>query len=72
MVPPPDAIVGRHGPRAPGSCQCRIGFGDSLPIGPPPIADGIATSGCTMEAGDNLARGAIGGAQSQPATEEST
>ena len=70
-MPPPD-IVGRHDPGAPGSCQCCVGFGDSLPIGPPLIADGIATVGCAMEAGDNLVRGATGGAHSQPATEESS
>ena len=70
MVPPPDAVVGRHGPRVSGHCQRRVGFGDSLPVGPPPIADGTATSGCAMEAGENLVRGATGGAQSQPATKQ--
>ena len=70
MVPPPDAVVGRHGPRAAGYCQCRVGFGDSLPIGSPPIADGIAASGCAMGARDNLVRGTTGGVQSQPATKQ--
>ena len=72
VVPPPDAVVGRRGPRAPGSCQSRVGFSEHLPIGSPPIADGIATSGCAMKAGDNLVRGATSGTHSQPATEEST
>ena len=70
MVPPPDAVVGRHGPRAPGICQRCLGFGDSLPIGPPPIADRIATTGCNMGAGDNLVRDATGGVHSQPATKQ--
>ena len=67
MVPPPDAFVGRHGPRASGCCQSCIGFSNSLPIGPPPIADRITASGCDMGAGDNLVRGATAGVQSQPA-----
>ena len=70
MVLPPDAVVGRHGPRAPGRCQCRLGFGNSLPIGPPPIANGIATTGCDMGAGDNLVRDTTGGVHGQPATEQ--
>ena len=70
MVPPPDAVVGRHGPRASGCCQRHVGFGNSLPIGPPPIADGIAASGCDMGARDNLVRDATGGVQSQPATKQ--
>ena len=70
MVLPPDAVVGRHGPRASGCCQFHVGFGNSLPIGPPPIADGITASGCDMGAGDNLVRGATGGVQSQPATKQ--
>ena len=72
MVPPLDAVVGRHGPRAPGCCQRRVGFGDSSSIRPPPIADGVATFGCDMGAGDNLVRGATGSAHSQPATKESS
>ena len=64
VVPPPDAVVGRHSPKVPGHCQCYVGFGNSLPVGPPPIADGIATAACAMKAGDNLVRGATGGAQS--------
>ena len=72
MVPPPDAVVGRHGPRAPGLCQRRVGFGDSSPFSPPAIADGIATFGCDIGAGDNLVRGTTGGAHSQLATEESS
>ena len=67
MVPPLDAVVGRHGPRASG---CHIGFGDSLLIRPPPIADGIAALGCAMEARDNLVRGTTGGVQSQPAIKQ--
>ena len=70
MVPPPDAVVGRHGPRAPSSFQRHIGFGNSSPISCPPIANGVATFGCDMEAGDNLVKGATGGAHSQLATEE--
>ena len=70
MVSAPDTIVGRHGPRAPGSCQCRLGFGDSLPVGPPPIADGIAATGCNMGAGENLVSDATGGLHSQPATKQ--
>ena len=70
-MPPPDAVVGRHGPREPGYCQRRVGFGDSLPVRPPPIADGIATTGCNMGAGDNLVRDATGGVHSQPATKQS-
>ena len=69
MVPPLDAVVGRHGPRASG---CHIGFGNSLPIGPPPITDGIAATGRNMGAGDNLVRGATDGVHSQPATEQSS
>ena len=69
VVPPPDAVEGRHGPKVPCCCQRRVGFGDSLPIGPPPIADGIAANGCDMEAGDNLARDATVGAHHQLATE---
>ena len=69
-MPPLDAVVGGHGPRAPGSCQCYVGFGNSLPIGPPPIADGIAASGCDMGARDNLVRDATGGVQSLTATEK--
>ena len=72
MVPPPDAVVGRHGPRAPGRCQCRVGFGDSLPIRPPPIANEVTTFGCDMGAGDNLVRDATGGVHSQPASEQSS
>ena len=68
MVPPLDAVVGRHGPREPGRCQHRLGFGNSLPIGPPPIADGIATTGCNMGAGDNLVMDATGVVHNQPAT----
>ena len=55
-MPPPDAVVGRHGTKASGCCQCRLEFGDSLPIGPPLMADGIAATGCDMGAGDNLVR----------------
>ena len=69
-MPPPDAVVGKHGPRAPGCCQCHLGFSNSLPIGPPPIADGIAPTGCDMGAGDNLVRDATGVVHSQPATEQ--
>ena len=72
MVPPPDAVVGMHGPRAPGCCQRHLGLGDSLPIGPPPIADGIAATGCNMGAGDNLVSDTTGGVHSQPATEQSS
>ena len=72
MVPPPDAVVGRHSPRVPGRCQCHLGFGNSLPVGPPPITDGIATTGCDMGAGDNLIRDATGGVHSQPATKQSS
>ena len=72
VVPPPDAVVGRYGARAPGHCQHHIGLGDSSPISPLPIANGIATFGCDMGAGDNLVRGATGGAHSQPASEESS
>ena len=72
MVPPSDAVVGRHGPRMPRHCQRCLGFGDSLPVGPPPITDGIATTGCDMGAGDNLVRDATGGVHSQPATEQSS
>ena len=68
VVPPPDAVVGSHGPRAPVSCQNCIGFGDSLPIGPPPIADGIAPFGCAMEVRDNVVMGTTGGALRQLAT----
>ena len=68
VTPPPDAVARRCGSKEPGRCQRRVGFGESLPIGPPPIADGIATSGCDMGAGDNLARGTAGHAQRQPAT----
>ena len=69
-MPPPDAVVGRHGPRAPGHCQCYIGFGNSLPIRPPPIADGVATTGYNMGAGGNLVRDTAGGIHRQPATEQ--
>ena len=69
-MPPLDAVVGRHDPRAPGRCQRHLGFGDSLPVGPLPIADGIATTGCDMGAGDNLVRDATGGVHSQPATKQ--
>ena len=72
MVPPADAVVGRHGPRAPGHCQCHVGFGDSSPIRAPPIADGVSAFGYDMGAGDNLVRGATGGAHSQPVTKESS
>ena len=72
MVPHPDAVVGRHGPREPGHCQCCLGFGDSLPIGPPTIIDGVIATGCDMGAGDNLVRDATGGIHSQPATEQSS
>ena len=68
MVPPPDAVVGRHGPREPGCCQRHIGFGNSLPIGPPPIANGVAATGCDMGARDNLVSDATGGVHSQSAT----
>ena len=72
VLPPLDAVVERHGPRAPDSCQCHVGFGNSLPIGPPPIVDRTTTIGCAMEAVDNLVRGTTGGAFSQLATEECT
>ena len=72
MVPPPDAVVGMHGPRAPVRCQCHLGFGNSLSVRLPPIADGIATTGCDMGAGDNLVRDATGGLHSQPATKQSS
>ena len=72
MVPTPDAVVGRHGPIAPGSCQHHVGFGDSSPVRPPPIADGVATFGCDMGAGDSLVRGATGGIHCQPATKDSS
>ena len=71
-MPPPDAVVGRHGPKAPGSCQCHVGFGNSLTIRPPPISDGIAASGCSVGAGDNLVRDASDGVHSQPAAKQSS
>ena len=70
MVPPPDAVVGRHGPREPGHCQRHLGFGDSLPVGPPPIANGIAATGYDMGAGDNLVRDTTGGVHNQSATKQ--
>ena len=72
VVPPLYAVVGKYGPRAPGCCQCRIGFGDSLTIRPPPISDEIPVSGCSVGAGDNLVRDAAVGVHSQPATEQSS
>ena len=69
-MPPPDTVVGRHGPRAPGRCQRRVGFGDSLPVRPPCISDGVAAFDCSMGAGDNLVRDATGGVHSQPATKQ--
>ena len=72
VVPPRDAVVGSHGPRAPCRCQHRVGFGDSSPIRPQPITDGIATTGSNMGAGDNLVRDAAGGVHRQPATEQSS
>ena len=71
-MPPLDAVVGRHGQRVPGHCQHHVGFGDSLPVRPPPISDGIAASGCSVGAGDNLVRDAAVGVHSQPATEQSS
>ena len=62
--------MGMHRPRASGCCQHCVGFGNSLPMGSPPIADGITASGCAMEAEDNLVRGAAGGLQSQPAAKQ--
>ena len=72
VVPCPDAAVGRHGPRAPGRCQRRVGFGDSLPVRLPPINDGVAAFGCSMGAGDNLVRGVTGGALCRPANKDSS
>ena len=43
-----------------------------LTIRPPPISDGVAASGCSMGAGDNLVRGATGGVHSQPVTKLSS
>ena len=71
-MPPPDAVVGRHGPRAPGRCQRFLGFGNSLPVRPLPIGDGVATTGCAMGAGDSLVRDATGGVHSQPTTKQSS
>ena len=70
MVPTLDAVAGRHDPSVPGRRQCHLGFGDSLPVGPPPIADGIATTGCDMGGRNNLVRDATGGLHSQPATKQ--
>ena len=71
-MPPLDAVVGRQGPRAPCSYQRCVGFGDGLPIRPPPISDGIAASGCSVGAGDNLVRDTAVGVHSQPATKLSS
>ena len=65
---PPDAIVGWQSSRALGCGQCCIGFGDHLPISPPPIADGVAGLACDNGAGDNPARGTVGLAHHQLAT----
>ena len=68
----PRCCCGEAFPRAPGHCQCRVGFGNSLPIRPPPISDGVAAFGCSMGAGDNLVSGAAGGAHNQPVTKQSS
>ena len=52
----PGCCCGEVWPKRASCYQRSIGSGDSLPIGPPPIAEGIATSGCNMEVGTNLAR----------------
>ena len=59
VLQPPDAVVGQRSSGALECSQCHIGFGDCLPIGPPPIADGI------LGAGDNPARGTAGLAHHQ-------
>ena len=68
VLPPPDAVVGWLSSRALGSSHRRIGFGDHLPISPPPIADGFAGLACDKGTGDNPARGTMGLAHLQPAT----
>ena len=61
-----------HEHQAAVNAMLTAGFDNSLPIGPPPIPDGIAASGCAMEAGDNLVRDTTGGVHSQPATKWSS
>ena len=63
VLQPPDAVVGQQSSIELDCSQRRVGFGDCLPIGPPPIADGI------LEAGDTPARGTAGLAHHQSTTE---
>ena len=63
VLQPPDAIVGQQSSRALEFSQRHIGFGDCLPIDPPPIADGI------LGAGDRPARGTVGLAHHQSTSE---
>ena len=54
VLQPPDAVVGQQSSRDLEGNQRCVRFGDCLPIGPPPIADGI------LGAADSPARGAAG------------
>ena len=63
VLQPPDAVVGQQSSRELECSQCHIGFGDWLPIGPPPIADGI------LGAGDTPVR-VIGGLAQHQSTSE--
>ena len=68
VLPPPDTVAGWQSTKVLGHGQCRIGFGDHLPISPPPIADGIAGLACAKGAWNNPARGTVGLAHHQTAT----
>ena len=63
VLQPPDAVVGWQSSRELECSQCCVGFGDYLPIGPPPIANGI------LGAGDKPARDTAGLSHHQSTSE---
>ena len=67
-LPPLDAIAGWQSSRELGHGQCHIGFGNHLPVKPPPIANGVAGLACDMGAGDTPAGGTVGLAHQQATT----
>ena len=63
VLQPLDAVMGQQSSRELECSQSCVGFGDCLPIGPPPIADEI------LGAGDTPVRGTGGLAHHQSTSE---
>ena len=69
VLPPPDTVSGWQSFRVLGRGQLHVGFGNHLPVSPPPITDGVAGLAYDKGAGDNPARGTVGLVHHHPATE---